>query len=165
MCLFYSGKALHTTDFAYDSALMWAACYGEISSGMFVLLLPVLPRFVMHLRDSSFATFLSSSRGVTEIEPSRIGPASARSGTKEPQRKHSLWHVSYTEHNSDEDMVLTAVGSGKGGFEEKIAASSSVSRDLRGDNADGMSTASTVTISPFDEADMMEIGRAVTKDM
>ena len=155
MCLTYSGKSVHSKDFAYNSSLMWLACYGEISSGMFVLLLPVLPRFVMHLRDSSFATFLTGTRCVTEIEPSHVVRASRRTDTKEMPRKQSLWHVSYTEKNGDEemDMELTAVDSGRSGFDEKAMGSSSK-------DADAMSDASTVTMTQFDEANMMEIGRA-----
>jgi hypothetical protein len=171
MCLTYSSRSVHTTDFSYDSWLMWAACYGEICSGMFVLLLPVLPRFVMHLRDSSFATFITGgTRGVTEIEPSHVGDASnRRSDYKEsPRRKQSLWHVSYTERDggSEDDMgvELTAVGSEYTGYGEKVGFEEKIFEASSSKDGDSISRASTVGLGPTDEAHMMEIGRAVCTD-
>jgi len=154
MCLYYSSKSVHTKDFAYDSSLMWAACYGEISSGMFVLLLPVLPRLFMHVRDSSFANFLTNTWYSTEIEPTRVGQASSTPDSKELRRKHSLWHVSYTERNSEDDMMLTAIGSGKMEIGNKIGPSSTNGSESI------LSGASSVTMTPFSEAYTMEIGRA-----
>jgi hypothetical protein len=159
MCLHYSSASVHTKDFAYDSSLMWAACYGEVASGMFVLLLPVLPLFLMHLRDSSFGTFLTGSRYVTEIEPSHIPPASGKTATRELYRKPSLWHVSYTERGSEEDMVRNAMSPVGANVGEKTVD------PRREDFADrtlgSRSDASTVSMSPFDQANMVEIGRAV----
>ncbi|KAF2682919.1 hypothetical protein K458DRAFT_48075 [Lentithecium fluviatile CBS 122367] len=161
VCLVYSSKTVHTKDFAYDSSLMWAACYGEIASGMFVLLLPVLPRFFMHLRDARFASFLTGSRGVSEIQSSNVGPASGKTVTKSGQRKNSLWHVSYTERNSEEDMIIMSPK--KEDFGDK--ATTPRREHFEEDRSESGSNASTVSISPYDEVNMMEIGRAVTKDI
>lgn len=50
MCLYYNHLEMQGKDFVHDSALMSLACYGEIVSGMFVLFLPVLPRFFSQVK-------------------------------------------------------------------------------------------------------------------
>ncbi|KAH7130508.1 hypothetical protein B0J11DRAFT_504287 [Dendryphion nanum] len=52
LCLYYNYLEMEGGDFVHDSALMALACYGEIVSGMFVLFLPVLPRFYSHVKQS-----------------------------------------------------------------------------------------------------------------
>ncbi|KAF2643651.1 hypothetical protein P280DRAFT_546572 [Massarina eburnea CBS 473.64] len=117
MCLYYNGKQLNSADFPHDSAYMSIACYGEIASGMFVLFLPMLPRFFTHIKEVT-TTFTSTARG----KPPKIGLAFSDVGAddrnsgagREVQRKKSLWHISYTERGSDEDR-RPIVPRGQGG--------------------------------------------------
>ena len=90
MCLYYNME-MHTTDFVHDSAMMSLACFGEIASGMFVLFLPVLPRFFTYLRERKPS--LSHRRAPSKLEFSDIG---IKNGGPE-KNDRSLWHISWTQ--------------------------------------------------------------------
>ena len=118
MCLYYSSMMITAKDFTYNSALMTAACYGEIASGMFVLFIPILPRFFTHLKTVS--TFGSSARrSVAPRPPSPLEfTDTSTRGTKHSRqrdRRHSLWHVSYTQGESAERLSVVP-GSEKDDF-------------------------------------------------
>ena len=128
MCLYYNARQMNSNDFTYDSAYMAIACYGEIASGMFVLFLPMLPRFFTHMKEVT-STFNSTSQrkcnnpnnypnnniglGSSDIalralradqkSPSVAEASSSSPPTQEAGRKPSLWHISYTERDSGSD--------------------------------------------------------------
>lgn len=107
ICVYYSSRMLSGEDFIYDSAFMTASCYGEVASGMFVLFLPVLPRFFTHLKTVS--TFNSSLRRASAFVNS---DSSTPTGNKEPRTKEkrpqSMWHVSYKRGHSDDLLPIAA---------------------------------------------------------
>ncbi|PVH95898.1 hypothetical protein DM02DRAFT_136855 [Periconia macrospinosa] len=123
MCLWYNTLSLQGHDFAHTSAYMTIACHGEIASGMFVLFLPMLPRFFTHVKENT--TLFSTSRTnlnrrskkqsqSTEVEFSDVTGSRLQRDYEAAQaadagrvgRKKSLWHISYSEsdRNSSEDQ-------------------------------------------------------------
>ncbi|CAI6334198.1 unnamed protein product [Periconia digitata] len=133
MCLYYNALSMQGHDFAHSSAYMSIACHGEIASGMFVLFLPMLPRFFTHIKENA-SVFTHTTRGATQkraasaLEFSDISAANGGSrvekdvvmagrgdaggGSGGNGRKGSLWHISYTERNGSEDLqpILPAGG-------------------------------------------------------
>ncbi|KAJ4350350.1 uncharacterized protein N0V89_008971 [Didymosphaeria variabile] len=101
MCLYYNDKQMHSTDFTRDSMYMSIACYGEIASGMFVLFLPVVPKFFTHLKTASSFSRLSTKRTLASSDGGNI--ASRGGGVA---KKKSLFHISYTQKESDEKLVV-----------------------------------------------------------
>lgn len=93
---------MHSTDFTRDSMYMSIACYGEIASGMFVLFLPVVPKFFTHLKTASSFSLLSNRRSqrgtLVSSEQGNVG-----------ERKKSLWHISYTQRVSEERLKINVV--------------------------------------------------------
>lgn len=167
LCLVYTSKMVHSYDFSYDSLLMFMACYGELSTGMLVLLLPVLPRFFMHLRTVSFHSFSSSSpRTVAEMFPAQVGHASRKSDAPEPpNRKPSLWHVSYTEMNREDEVELAHRGAieTESGYAERSDSPGKESLDKSQD--DRSSASSSASLPCNEEQNMgtgMGIGMAIT---
>lgn len=102
MCLYYNDLQMHSTDFTRDSMYMSIACYGEIASGMFVLFLPVVPKFFTHLKTASSFSLLSNRRSqrgtLVSSEQGNVG-----------ERKKSLWHISYTQRVSEERLKINVV--------------------------------------------------------
>lgn len=107
MCLYYNK---HSSDFTHDSALMGIACYGEIASGMFVLFLPVVPRFFTHVREHTFFSSSANLRAPSALEFSDIGVTSkqgaANGDARQRERKQSQWHISYTHRNSEDTRPI-----------------------------------------------------------
>lgn len=101
MCLYYNDKQMHSTDFTRDSMYMSIACYGEIASGMFVLFLPVVPKFFTHLKTASSFSLLSNKRTLASSDG---GPMASRGGAA--ARKKSLFHISYTQKESDDKLAI-----------------------------------------------------------
>ncbi|KAL5376014.1 hypothetical protein DPSP01_010746 [Paraphaeosphaeria sporulosa] len=99
MCLYYNDKQMHSTDFTRDSMYMSIACYGEIASGMFVMFLPVVPKFFTHLKTASSFSLLSNKRTLVSED------AGTRGGVE--QKKKSLFHISYTQKESEEKLGLS----------------------------------------------------------
>ncbi|ORY14092.1 hypothetical protein BCR34DRAFT_599501 [Clohesyomyces aquaticus] len=104
MCLYYNYREKHSADLTYAAALMSMACYGEIASGMFVLFLPVLPRFFKHLKMKPLFPSLFRSRGTSgsgkgseELDFVDVGVAGGEAGGG-VRRGHgrSVWHISYS---------------------------------------------------------------------
>ncbi|KAF2186225.1 hypothetical protein K469DRAFT_573671 [Zopfia rhizophila CBS 207.26] len=84
LCLYYNKLEMHSTDIVYDSSLMGLACYAEIASGMFVLFLPVLPKFFSFIKENPM--FPSPRHGSrTEIMETT------------DKRGRSWNHISYSE--------------------------------------------------------------------
>ncbi|KAF2006026.1 hypothetical protein P154DRAFT_615943 [Amniculicola lignicola CBS 123094] len=116
LCLYYTWRELHAADFVHDIAIMTLACYGELSSAMFVLFLPVLPRFFSHLKAKH--TSYKSSRSSTRLDFADIGvdgkggpsPCAfyakgkewGRKGSVAGEKVKSLWHISYTQRGGDD---------------------------------------------------------------
>lgn len=97
---------MRSVDFTRDSMYMSIACYGEIASGMFVLFLPVVPKFFTHLKTASSFSMLSnrrSQRGTLLSEAHGAGRAAERG------RKKSFFHISYTEKESEEALAINVV--------------------------------------------------------
>ena len=104
MCLYYNDHQMNSTDFTRDSMYMTIACYGEIASGMFVLFLPVVPKFFAHLKSSPSFTLLSNKRS------QRGTVISSVQGDATPgERKKSLFHISYTQKESEEKLQINVV--------------------------------------------------------
>ncbi|KAL1591988.1 hypothetical protein SLS60_011580 [Paraconiothyrium brasiliense] len=101
MCLFYNDKQMHSTDFTRDSWYMSIACYGEIASGMFVLFLPVVPKFFTHLKTASSFSLLSNKRTLVSSDDGHV--VSRGGGVA---KKKSLFHISYTQKESAEKLVV-----------------------------------------------------------
>ncbi|KAF1950542.1 hypothetical protein CC80DRAFT_554296 [Byssothecium circinans] len=139
MCLYYNAKQKNGHDFTYHSAYMAIACYGEIASGMFVLFLPMLPRFFTHMKEIA-STFTSTAQRKQNngLEFSDIGARShaSRGGhwadataVRDPGRTHSLWHVSYSERGSNEDrrpIMPSSGGSVRGWDTARSAGDTSI---------------------------------------
>ncbi|KAF2264979.1 hypothetical protein CC78DRAFT_616364 [Lojkania enalia] len=90
-CLYYNTlQVVDSHDFLHNSALMSLACYGEIASGMFVLFLPVLPRFFSWFKTRPAWTRLTHSS--TALESGNVGVTEE----KKDRKVRSLWHISYT---------------------------------------------------------------------
>ncbi|KAJ4299437.1 hypothetical protein N0V90_004682 [Kalmusia sp. IMI 367209] len=99
MCLYYNDKQMHSTDFTRDSMYMSIACYGEIASGMFVLFLPVVPKFFTHLKTQT--GFSSFSRHRTLVSSD-----GGHGGSRAEAKKKSLFHISYTQKESEERLAI-----------------------------------------------------------
>lgn len=137
MCLYYNDKQMHSNDFTRDSAYMSIACYGEISSGMFVLFLPVLPRFFTHLKEVSSLSSSVHRRAPSALEFSDVGPAGGpnppKADPRDRDRKQSLWHISYTQRTSEDRRPIV---------------SSSKAEDFEGKSLGSKSQASSLSRSP-----------------
>jgi hypothetical protein len=101
MCLYYNDKQMRSTDFTRDSMYMSIACYGEIASGMFVLFLPVVPKFFTHLKTASSFYLISNKR--TLVEEDAGGASRSRGDVK----RKSLFHISYTQKESEEKLAIS----------------------------------------------------------
>lgn len=96
---------MRSHDFIRDSMYMSIACYGEIASGMFVLFLPVVPKFFTHLKTASSFSLLSNKRTLVS---SNGGAGASRA---EAGRKKSLFHISYTQKDSEERLAINVTSS------------------------------------------------------
>ncbi|KAF2475353.1 uncharacterized protein BDR25DRAFT_340140 [Lindgomyces ingoldianus] len=103
MCLYYNNKEKKGVDLTYNAALMSMACYGEIVSGMFVLFLPVLPRFFSHIKVKPLfpSLFRSNTRSGNSQD---LDFVDVGVGAK---RGRSVWHISYTQKEGRTERVLT----------------------------------------------------------
>lgn len=101
MCLYYNDRQMRSTDFTRDSMYMSIACYGEVASGMFVLFLPVVPKFFTHLKTASSFSQLSNKPTLVSKD---AGHGASRGGSK--PRKKSLFHISYTQKESEEKLAI-----------------------------------------------------------
>ncbi|KAF2732862.1 hypothetical protein EJ04DRAFT_607044 [Polyplosphaeria fusca] len=100
LCLYYNNMTMHGIDIVHSSALMSLACYGEMASGIFVLFLPVLPRFLSWLKQKPLLpTYLSRdrARASSRLDFSDIGVVER----DEDHNGRSLWHISYSQHNGE----------------------------------------------------------------
>lgn len=102
MCLYYNNKLMHSNDITHDSMYMSIACYGEIASGMFVLFLPVVPKFLTHLKTASGFSLLSNKRTYVSQD---AGQGASKGGVD--AKKKSLFHISYTQKESQEKLGLS----------------------------------------------------------
>ncbi|KAF2119433.1 hypothetical protein BDV96DRAFT_642458 [Lophiotrema nucula] len=91
LCLYYNSLMMHSNDFTYSAALMSLACYGEIASGMFVLFLPVLPRFFSWAKQKWHSS--RTRRPSTSLDFSDIGVDE----NLEERSTKSMWHISWME--------------------------------------------------------------------
>jgi len=78
---------------------MSLACYGEMASAMFVLFLPILPRFFTWARDHSVSS-LKSSRAPSPLD---FADAGVPEGADKRSDK-SLWRISYTQRDNDDEQ-------------------------------------------------------------
>ena len=111
MCLYYNNLQMHSSDFTRVSMYMSIACYGEIASGMFVLFLPVVPKFFAHLKEASSFSLLSGKRSQRGTLASGEQLRKAGRRGDEEGRKKSLWHISYTQggKGSEERLKINVV--------------------------------------------------------
>ena len=104
MCLYYNDRQMKSIDFTRDSMYMSIACYGEIASGMFVLFLPVVPKFFTHIKTASSFSLLSHKRS-----PRGTAISSVQGDVLAGERKKSLFHISYTQKDSEERLQINVV--------------------------------------------------------
>ncbi|KAF2654702.1 hypothetical protein K491DRAFT_716947 [Lophiostoma macrostomum CBS 122681] len=94
LCLIFNVRMMNSSDFVFDAAIMGLACYGEITSGFFVLFLPVVLRFCSHI-EKRFQQ-QKRARAPSRLDFADIGVDGMGSDTEERYEK-SLWHISYTQ--------------------------------------------------------------------
>jgi hypothetical protein len=92
LCLIYNVRMMHSSDFVFDATIMGLACYGEITSGFFVLFLPVVPRFFSYTRKR----FQRQKRTASRLDFADIG-VDGHGDTSQEKYEKSLWHISYTQ--------------------------------------------------------------------
>ena len=105
MCLIYNRKLSNTNDFTRTSMYMSIACYWEIASGLFVLFLPVVPKFVSDLKKNYSFRTLSSKASKKPSSAFSDGGHEAASGGR--GRNKSFNHITYTEKGSEEKFTMT----------------------------------------------------------
>jgi len=156
MCLVYNDRQLRGYDFVRDSMYMSIACYGEVASGMFVLFLPVVPKFFSHLRLSSS---LSSFSHRHRKQPSALSFSDVGLASRAEGKKRSLFHISYTQGEGsaeglanhaqgEEGVVLAGEGrDGAGGWGINVTSEVSVRSER-------------IEVGNEDDVEMVRMGRA-----
>lgn len=110
LCVVYNTKMIYYPDFVYNSAIMSLACHGEITSGLFVLFVSIVPRLIKHIkaRLQNTSLFKPKQRAPSRLEFSDIGvPGEMNEKRGERilhiQQEKSLWHISYTQKGGEND--------------------------------------------------------------